>query len=80
MNVDNTVSYLPLVEYCNSYEGSPDVFTYEICFDEGIKPQATVRVDVECVRTNFLHKASCCTRTRQAALHTWTYRHWRPGQ
>ncbi len=49
VNVNNTVSYRPLVEYCNSYEGgTPDVFTYEICFDDGSKLQTTVTVEVEC--------------------------------
>jgi hypothetical protein len=49
VNVDNTVTYRPLVEYCNSYEGgAPDMFTYEICFDDGSKLQTTVTVEVEC--------------------------------
>ncbi len=49
VNVDNTVSYRPLVEYCNSYTGgAPDSFTYEICFDDGSKQQTTVTVEVDC--------------------------------
>ncbi|MCC6724168.1 MAG: hypothetical protein IT258_06620, partial [Saprospiraceae bacterium] len=49
VNVDNTVSYRPLVEYCNSYkDATPESFTYEICFDDGSKLRTTVTVEVEC--------------------------------
>ncbi len=50
VNVDNTVSYRPLVEYCNSYhDDPPEQFTYEICFDNGTRLTATVTVEVECL-------------------------------
>lgn len=49
VNVDNTVSYRPLVAYCDSYQNDlPEQFTYEVCFDNGTKLQATVTVEVEC--------------------------------
>ncbi len=50
VNVDNTVSYRPLIEYCNSYKNMPpDGFTYEVCFEDGSKGQASVTVFVDCV-------------------------------
>jgi hypothetical protein len=50
VNVDNTVSYRPLIEYCNSYKNMPpDGFTYEVCFEDGNKGQASVTVFVDCV-------------------------------
>ncbi len=49
VNVDNTVSYRPLIECCNSYEHQPlDQFTYEVCFENGKRMQSTVSVEVAC--------------------------------
>lgn len=50
VNIDNTVSYRPLIEYCNSYKNMPpDAFTYEVCFEDGSKAQASVLVFVDCI-------------------------------
>ncbi|MBK9015413.1 MAG: T9SS type A sorting domain-containing protein [Saprospiraceae bacterium] len=49
VNVDNTVSYRPLIEYCNSYEHQPlDQFIYEVCFENGSRMQSSVSVEVAC--------------------------------
>ncbi len=49
VNKDNTVSYRPLIEYCNTYDNRPlDNFNYEVCFEDGTRMQATVSVEVVC--------------------------------
>jgi hypothetical protein len=50
VNLDNTVSYRPLADYCNNDASNlPESFSYEVCFDDGTKMTASVFVDVACI-------------------------------
>ncbi len=52
VNMDNTVSYRPLIEYCNDFEQQPlEQFEYEVCFEDGSRMKASVSVEVACVES-----------------------------
>ena len=49
VNPDQSVTYRPLIEYCNDYKYEPlDQFTYQVCFEDGSHYETVVYVEVSC--------------------------------